>query len=38
MHVSKLPPGWHGTSDVAGPPQPECPECHKKTVARRLEP
>jgi hypothetical protein len=35
VHVSKLPPGWHETSDLAGPPEPECPRCHEKTVARR---
>jgi hypothetical protein len=37
VQVSKLPPGWHETSDLAGQPQPEpeCPSCHKKTVARR---
>jgi hypothetical protein len=35
VHVSKLPPGWHETSDLAGPAEPECPRCHKKTVARR---
>jgi hypothetical protein len=37
VHVSKLPPGWHETSDLAGQPQfePECPSCHKKTLARR---
>jgi hypothetical protein len=35
VHVSKLPPGWHETSDLAGQPEPECPRCHKKTVARR---
>jgi hypothetical protein len=33
--VSNLPPGWHETSRVAGQPEPECPRCHKKTVARR---
>ena len=36
VHVSKLPPGWHETSDLAGQPEPECPRCHKKTVARRV--
>ena len=35
VQVSKLPPGWHETSDLAGQPEPECPECHKKTVSRR---
>lgn len=35
VHVSKLPPGWHETSDLARQPEPECPSCHKKTVARR---
>jgi hypothetical protein len=35
VHVSKLPPGWHETSDLAEQPGPECPRCHKKTVARR---
>jgi hypothetical protein len=35
VYVSKLPPGWHGTRDVAGQSEPECPDCHKKTVARR---
>jgi hypothetical protein len=35
MHVSKLPTGWHETSDIAGHLEPECPRCHKKTVARR---
>jgi hypothetical protein len=35
VHVSKLPPNWHETSDPAGPPEPECPDCHKKTIARR---
>jgi hypothetical protein len=34
MHVSKLPPGWHATGDL-GTPEPECPRCHKKTLARR---
>ena len=34
VHVSKLPPGWHEISDLAEP-EPECPRCHKKTVARR---
>jgi hypothetical protein len=33
--VSKLPRGWHETSELAGQPEPECPDCHKKTVARR---
>jgi hypothetical protein len=33
--VSKLPPGWHATSDLAGQPEPECPRCHKKMVARQ---
>jgi hypothetical protein len=35
MHVSKLPPGWHETSDSAGQAEPECSDCHEKTVARR---
>jgi hypothetical protein len=35
VHVSKLPPGWHETSDLAGQPEPECSRCHKKTVARQ---
>ena len=35
LHVSKLPPGWHETSDLAGQPEPECRRCHQKTVARR---
>jgi hypothetical protein len=35
VQVSKLPPGWHETSDLAGQPEPECPRCHKKSVARR---
>jgi hypothetical protein len=35
VHVSRLPPGWHETSDSAEQPEPECPDCHKKTVARR---
>jgi hypothetical protein len=35
VHESKLPPGWHETSDLAGQPGPECAHCHKKTVARR---
>jgi hypothetical protein len=35
MHVRKLPPGWHETSDLAGQSEPECARCHKKTVARR---
>jgi hypothetical protein len=35
VRVSKLPPGWHETSELAGQPEPECPGCHKKTVARR---
>jgi hypothetical protein len=35
LHVSMLPPGWYETSDLAGEPEPECPRCHKKTVARR---
>jgi hypothetical protein len=35
VQVSKLPPGWHETSDLARQPEPECPRCHKKTVARR---
>jgi hypothetical protein len=35
VHVSKLPPGWDETSDLAGQPEPECPRCRKKTVARR---
>ena len=35
MRVSELPPGWHGTSGLAKQPEPECPNCHKKTVARR---
>jgi hypothetical protein len=35
VRVSKLPPGWDETSDLAGQPEPECPSCHKKTVARR---
>ena len=33
--VSKLPLGWHETSDFAGQPEAECLRCHKKTVARR---
>ena len=35
LQVSKLPPGWHANSDLAGQPEPECPRCHKKTVASR---
>jgi hypothetical protein len=35
VRVLKLPPGWHETSDLAGPPQPECPRCHKKSLALR---
>jgi hypothetical protein len=35
VQVSKLPPGWHETSDSAAQPEPECPRCHNKTVARR---
>ncbi len=35
VHVSRLPRGWHETSDLAGEPEPECPRCHKKTLARR---
>ena len=35
VQVSKLPPGWYETSDLAGQPEPECPRCHKKTVVRR---
>jgi hypothetical protein len=34
LHVSKLPPGWHETSEFAGS-EPECPRCHKKTAARQ---
>jgi hypothetical protein len=33
--VSKLPPAWHETSDLAEQPEPECPDCDKKTVARQ---
>ena len=35
VQVSKPAPGWHETSDLAGQPEPECPRCHEKTVARR---
>jgi hypothetical protein len=35
VQVSQLPPGWQETSDLAGEPEPECPRCHEKTVARR---
>jgi hypothetical protein len=35
VRVSKVPPGWHVASDVAGEPEPECARCHEKTVARR---
>jgi hypothetical protein len=35
VHVRKLPAGWHETIDLAGEPEPECPRCHEKTVARR---
>jgi hypothetical protein len=35
VQVSKLPPGWHETGDLAEEPEPECPRCHKKTLARR---
>jgi hypothetical protein len=35
MRVSKLPPAWHETSDLAEQHEPECPGCHKKTVARQ---
>jgi hypothetical protein len=35
VRVSKLPSGWHETTDLAEQPEPECPRCHKKTVARR---
>jgi hypothetical protein len=35
VQVSKLPPGWHETSDLAEQREPECPRCHKKTLARR---
>jgi ribosomal protein L37AE/L43A len=35
VQVSKLPPGWHETGDLVEQPEPECPRCHKKTVARR---
>jgi hypothetical protein len=34
VRVGKLPPGWHETSDLAGVPEPECPRCHKKALAR----
>jgi hypothetical protein len=35
VRVSKLPSGWHETSDLADEPATECPSCHKKTVARQ---
>jgi hypothetical protein len=35
VHASKLPPGWYETGDLAGQSEPECPDCHKKTVAGR---
>jgi hypothetical protein len=35
VQVSKLPPGWHETGRLAGQPEPECPRCHKKAIARR---
>jgi hypothetical protein len=35
VQVSKLPPGWHETSDLTGQPEPECLRCHQKTVAHR---
>jgi hypothetical protein len=34
MHVSELPPGWHETADSAGQAEPECVDCHEKTVER----
>jgi hypothetical protein len=37
LHVSKLPTGWHETNDLAGQAEPECPRCHKKTVARKIK-
>ena len=33
--VSALPRGWHETSDLMEQFEPECPRCHKNTVARR---
>ncbi len=37
VQVSKLPPGWHETSDLAGQHDSECPHCHKKpSPAERL--
>jgi len=33
VRVSKVPPGWYVTSDLAGQPEPECARCHKETVA-----
>jgi hypothetical protein len=35
MQVRELPPGWHETSDRVGQPEPECVDCHEKTVERR---
>jgi len=35
VHVSRLPPDWHETGDLAVQSAPECPTCHEKTVARR---
>jgi hypothetical protein len=35
VHASKLPRGWHETSDLTGLPEPECARCHEKTLARR---
>jgi hypothetical protein len=35
VHVRELPPGWHEISDPAGHTEPECVNCHEKTVERR---
>jgi hypothetical protein len=35
MHVSELPPGWHETVHSTGEAEPECVDCHEKTLERR---
>jgi hypothetical protein len=35
LHVSELPRGWHETGDSSGRSEPECVDCHEKTVERR---
>jgi hypothetical protein len=35
VQVRELPPGWHETVDPTGDVEPECADCHEKTLDRQ---